>query len=184
MTERYLGDDLSYPPALGPVLLLSCMDPRLLDDIVHFMNHDNLSNRYDHVILAGAALGALGGCKPEYDHWKKTFFDHLAGAVQLHGVEDIYIIEHRHCGAYHKLFKVVEEFGDTPAEQVKEAQLHWKYTDLLTREIDQWAAKNDVPLRVRAFLMDVRGRVSQLGPQKEAKETRLTKGSKTSRKIR
>ena len=39
------------------VLLLSCMDLRLLDEIVAYMDGRNLTDRYDHVILAGAAWG-------------------------------------------------------------------------------------------------------------------------------
>lgn len=35
--------DTSYPPARGPVLLLSCMDLRLLDEIVQFIDHDGLT---------------------------------------------------------------------------------------------------------------------------------------------
>ncbi|WP_425616397.1 hypothetical protein NA78x_000043 [Anatilimnocola sp. NA78] len=154
--------DMTYPPARGPVLLLSCMDPRLLDNTAMFMNHDNLENRYDQVIFAGAALGALGGCLPEYAHWKRTFFDHLAGAVDLHRIEDIYILEHRHCGAYHQIFKVHPEFDDTPAGMAAEAELHLKYAQILTGEIHEWAAARDLKLSVKSFLMDMRGTVSIL----------------------
>lgn len=150
---------LDYPPPRGNVLLLSCMDPRLLDDTVEFMNHDNLLNRYDHVILAGAALGALGGCSKKYKHWRKVFFDHLEAARALHNVEDVYILEHRHCGAYHKVFKVASEFGDCESEQEKEAALHRKYAKLLEGEIAAWAEQQGITLRVTSFLMGVRGDV-------------------------
>jgi hypothetical protein len=154
--------DRSYTPARGPVLLLSCMDPRLLDDTVEFMNHDNLTNRYDHVILAGAALGALGGCLEQYEHWRKVFFDHLAAAHELHGIQDVYILEHRHCGAYHKVFKVAPEFGDTPSELKKEAACHRKYVKLLEGEIEAWTRRQGITLQVTSFLMGVRGDVSLL----------------------
>jgi len=111
--------DESYPPPLGNVLLLSCMDLGLLDNTLAFMNHGNLTNRYDHVILAGASLGALGGGGGEFAHWRQTFFDHLGAACELHAVEDVYILEHRHCGAYHKVFQVVPDFGDSVAEKKK-----------------------------------------------------------------
>lgn len=155
--------DLSYPPARGPVLLLSCMDPRLLDDLVEFMNHDNLCNRYDHVTLAGAALGALGGNgKIKRPHWRKTFFDHLAGACELHSIEEVYIVEHRSCGAYHKIFKVAEPFGDTQEELAEESACHLKYAKLLEVEIEKWGRQNGHPLKVKSFLMDLRGKVSFL----------------------
>jgi hypothetical protein len=34
-------------------MVLSCMDFRLLDDIVHFMNDKGYNNNYDQYILAG-----------------------------------------------------------------------------------------------------------------------------------
>jgi hypothetical protein len=73
----WIQHDTSYPPARGPVLLLTCMDIRLLDEVVRFMDHDGQTNRYDHLILAGAALGALGGKAGEYCHWQETFDEHL-----------------------------------------------------------------------------------------------------------
>ena len=39
-------------------MLLSCMDFRLLDDIVVFMNALGYHNNYDQYILAGSSLGA------------------------------------------------------------------------------------------------------------------------------
>jgi hypothetical protein len=163
-------DDVSYPPPRGYVLLLSCMDLRLLDDITRFMDHDNLVNRYDHVVFAGAALGALGapgakdedGCPIDCSHWKRTFEDHLNAAVDLHQVEDVYILEHRHCGAYHKVFHICPDFGDTPAERRKEERCHLNYARQLERVIADWAKQKGVTLRTHRFLMDIRGRVSVL----------------------
>jgi hypothetical protein len=164
--------DRSYTPARGHVLLLSCMDPRLLDDTVEFMNHDNLVNRYDHVILAGAALGALGGCLDQYAHWRNVFFDHLAAAQKLHDIQDVYILEHRNCGAYHKVFKVAPDFGDTQAQLDKEAACHRRYAKLLEDEIDVWARKQKITLRVTSFLMGVRGDVSLLADPPLRRRTR------------
>ena len=159
--------DNTYAPAHGHVLLLSCMDPRLLDDTVRFMNHDNLCNRYDHVIMAGAALGALGGCLPEYEHWRQTFRDHLAGAHKLHHIEDVYILEHRACGAYHKIFNVADPFGDGPQDHTREEACHYKYASLLKREIHAWAKEHEVKLKVQLFMMDLRGRVHVMHPPKK-----------------
>lgn len=39
-------------PPRKHVMLLSCMDQRLLDETVRFMNALNLHNRYDQVALA------------------------------------------------------------------------------------------------------------------------------------
>jgi carbonic anhydrase len=153
---------LSYPPPRGNVLLLGCMDLRLLDETLHFMNRDNLTNRYDHVILAGSALGALGAQRPEYAHWRKTFYDHLEVAVDLHNIQDVYLMEHRACGAYGKFLGSDGMFGDTPEELARETAAHRKYAALLTAEIAKWSQERQYPLRVRSFLMDLRGNVMLL----------------------
>ncbi len=165
-----------YPATRGPVLLLTCMDLRLMDDVMQFMYHDGLTNRYDHVIMAGAALGALGGNKKEFAHWKQTFLDHLNGAYELHHIKDIYIMEHRDCGAYHAVFKVAEPFGDSPDELQREADCHRRYAELLEAEIEQWAKKRGISIRVKSFLMGLRGEVELLStaeyiqPAKRAKK--------------
>jgi hypothetical protein len=82
------------------VLLLSCMDLRLLDNLVKFMNFENLENRYDQFILAGAAAGAM-----MMPSWHKAFFDHLVLAVGLHQITYVYLVEHRDCGAYLEFFE-------------------------------------------------------------------------------
>ncbi len=52
--------EFKHPPPRKMLLLLSRMDARLLDDTVSFMDRYNLTNRYDHVVFAGAALGFCG----------------------------------------------------------------------------------------------------------------------------
>ncbi len=51
--------DGSYAPPRHNVLLLSCIDLRLIDELAAFMDRDNLTNRYDHLVYAGAALGVM-----------------------------------------------------------------------------------------------------------------------------
>lgn len=162
----------THTPPRGSVLLLSCMDLRFLDEISAFMNHDNLANRYDHIVLAGAALGALGapGGKDEkgncfeVPHWKETFFNHLHAAILLHDVADIYILQHRNCGAFHKVFHVSKDFTDSKSDQLAEKRTHLKYAKMLEAEIESWARKQKpkLNLRVHCFLMELRGNVIEL----------------------
>lgn len=162
--------NFSHDPPRGSVLLLSCMDLRLLDDIVEFMNHDNLTNRYDHVVFAGAALGAMGapggededGNPKECAHWHQAFKDHLEEAVKLHHVEDVYILEHRNCGAYHKVFHVCGEFDEDDAAQADEVRCHLRYAEMLEKSIQDWATNHNKPLRTHKFIMDLRGNVAVL----------------------
>jgi hypothetical protein len=189
MARQTLPQDLSYQPPRGNVLLLSCMDLRLLDDIVKFMNHDNLANRYDHVVFAGAALGALGapGAKDEhgkpldFSHWKRAFEDHLGAAVKLHNISDVYILEHRNCGAYYKVFHVSDDFQDSDDDQRKEEECHFNYATLLEKEIATWANKAGVELRTHKFLMDLRGEVVVLQAPRKSTRQRAKSSSSVSR---
>lgn len=160
--------DCSYFPARGPVLLLSCMDLRLVDDVVRFMEHDGLTNRYDHVIMAGAALGALGANRKDYKHWRKTFMNHLETAHKLHRIKDVYILEHRDCGAYREFLGPRGTFNDT--QYKKELKTHRCYARQLTCVIEDWAEKVGSKLNVKSFLMDLRGNVCIMTPQKKKKK--------------
>jgi hypothetical protein len=164
-----------HAPARGPVLLLTCMDLRLMDEIVDFMDSDGLNNRYDHLIFAGASLGALGApdAKGDYSHWNKTFADHLAVAHRLHGIKDIYVLEHRDCGAYREFLGYEGDFDDYHGDA--EELCHRKYTGMLQQFIDDWAKANNTTLRVKAFLMDLRGNVKYLEPQEPASARRSSK---------
>ncbi|BBO34304.1 hypothetical protein [Lacipirellula parvula] len=164
---------LDYEPPHENVLLISCMDLRLLDDIVTFMNGDNLCNRYDHLVFAGAALGATGvkkGSARTLDEWYKTFIAHLDAAKELHEVKDVYILEHRACGAYTKKFHI----HDLDASPEVELDWHAYYATLLEKDINQWSQANNWPLTIHKFMMDLRGQVTLL-PDKNSPPT---KGSK------
>ncbi|WP_139921355.1 hypothetical protein [Hymenobacter sp. DG01] len=147
----------AYPAARGNVLLLSCMDLRLLDDIVRFMEHDNLTNRYDQFILAGAALGAVVN-----DHWNTAFFEHLDVACKLHNVRDVYILEHRNCGAYKVFLGDEGSFDDSHQHHENELHLHNRYAQQLAERIRSWSQTSGNPLQVQCFLMDLRGNVELL----------------------
>ncbi|MBX3480278.1 MAG: hypothetical protein KF842_07750 [Caulobacter sp.] len=81
-------------------LLLTCMDYRLTNETAAYMDARGLRDKYDHVILAGASLGALNDRFPQ---WTDVFFGHVDLAVQLHEVHRVIILDHRDCGAYKML---------------------------------------------------------------------------------
>lgn len=78
-------------------LLLSCMDFRLMDDIERYMSGRGLRDKYDHIVLAGASLGAI---TDKYPAWNKTFWEHLDIAIKLHDIHTVIVMDHRDCGAY------------------------------------------------------------------------------------
>lgn len=110
LTEYLNGLPARKGPDDADFLLLSCMDFRFLRLIANFMG----SFKYDHVALAGAALGAVVEQKP---HWREVFLDHLNLARQLHKIEGgIVIMEHRDCGAYRE-FGLLEPNPDPNVER-------------------------------------------------------------------
>ena len=93
-------------------LLLSCIDYRLIDETERYMTGRGLRNKYDQVILAGAALGALTG---KYPAWGTTFWDHLGLAIQLHQIRKVMLMDHRDCGAYKLVLG--EDLGKDPGRE-------------------------------------------------------------------
>jgi carbonic anhydrase len=132
-------------------LLLSCMDYRLLDDIVRYMDGRGMTDKYDHVILAGGGLGAVTG---NYPDWNKTFWDHVDLAVKLHSVHRVITLDHRDCGAYKVIFN--QDFAADPA---KETQIH---TDTLAQLSAQIRERHPT-LETESLLMSLDGTVETIG---------------------
>lgn len=51
--------------------MMRCM-VLIFGDIVYFMEHGKLTNRYDHFVLAGTALGAVHN-----EYWDRVFSEDL-----------------------------------------------------------------------------------------------------------
>lgn len=115
-------------------LLLSCMDFRLMDDIERYMSGRGLRDKYDHIVLAGASLGAI---TDKYPAWNKTFWEHLDIAIQLHSIHTVIVMDHRDCGAYKVILgpehaQEPKKEKDTHAAQLKKLQgmINQKYPKL------------------------------------------------------
>ena len=128
-------------------LLLSCMDYRLVDDVEKYMSARSLRDKYDHIILAGAALGAVTN---KYPSWNKTFWEHLDIAITLHQIHKVIVMDHRDCGAY----KVIlgEDFGKVP---IREREIHAQKLNQLYGLIKRKHPK----LEVELLLMGLDGKV-------------------------
>lgn len=165
------------------VLLISCIDLRLLDDVMHFMHHDNLTNRFDQFVLAGAALTCgAADFADEFDkdvlnnnghfkHWKQLLFDHIQLAITLHKIGDIYIIEHQDCGAYENFLKG-GSFDSEREEQIR----HKQFAVNLSKSIH---AHNEAfrKLHIHCFMIDIRGDVTMLdttNPQEKNEDLQIT----------
>jgi hypothetical protein len=132
------------------MLLLTCMDFRLTGAVDNYMEARGLAGKFDHVILAGASLGALNDRFPA---WAEVFWAHLDLAIQLHDVHRVMIIDHRDCGAYKMIL------GEAT---VKDAD-----TELKTHVKQLYALRSAIQTRkpgmeVEIGLMDLQGRVLQI----------------------
>ena len=128
-------------------LLLSCMDFRLVDHTARYMASRGLKDKYDHIILAGAALGAL---TEKFPAWNQTFWDHVGVALDLHKIHKVVVLDHRDCGAY----KVIlgEDLAQDPA---KETTMHATQLKRLGKMIQE----KYPALEVELLLMALDGKV-------------------------
>ena len=118
---------VSKDPPRKNVLLLTCMDQRLLDDTVRFMNSLNLQNRYDQVALAGGAMGVNRLSSPSdggASVWRPVFLHHLSAAIDvLHRpIQDVFLIDHLDCGAYKYLLPedLAREYREATLDHMRE----------------------------------------------------------------
>lgn len=143
---------ISRPARAGSVdtLLLSCMDYRLMGHVAGYMNARNMQANYDHVILAGASLGALTDKKPS---WGEAFWDHVAVAKELHHIKRVIVMDHRDCGAYRVFLGM-----DVASDSAKEAEVHGQYLSKLKAMVKE----RHPDLEVELLLMNLDGTVEKL----------------------
>ena len=77
-------------------MVLSCIDPRFQNLINKRKNEAGLANKYSLFAIAGAAIGVVA---PAFKDWHETFWQNLAASKQLHNINKVIVINHRHCGA-------------------------------------------------------------------------------------
>lgn len=144
-------------PAVGAAgatdaLLLTCMDYRLMDDVERYMSGRHLRDRYDHIVLAGASLGAV---TEKYPAWNTTFWEHLDIAIKLHDIHSVMVIDHRDCGAY-KVIVGPEHAADPKTEAATHAAQLGKLRAKILEKYPQ--------LKVETLLMSLDGTVEAGAP--------------------
>jgi hypothetical protein len=149
--SAYTATPTAVPAGGCDVLLLSCMDYRLTYDTGKYMQQTRgLKGNYDHIILAGAGLGANNTMFPK---WSDTFWEHLKVAIDLHHIHKVMILDHRDCGAY----KVILNEGSE--DRGRETKVH---AEQLTKLKGLIMAKYP-KLEVELLLMSLDGSVEPVG---------------------
>jgi len=77
-------------------MLLSCIDPRLVDPVHNYMTARGLDGKYSQFTIAGAAIATQAEV---FATWRPAFWDNLATSVDLHKINRVIAIDHRDCGA-------------------------------------------------------------------------------------
>ena len=131
-------------------LLLTCMDFRLENEILAYMDGRGMRDKYDHVVLAGASLGVFA--KP-YPDWGRTFWQHLDVAIKLHDIHEVIVLDHRDCGAYRTFL------GEAAVKDAGvELKSHTEYLKRVGAEIGKRHSK----LKVELGLMGLDGKVQTI----------------------
>jgi carbonic anhydrase len=136
--------------ATTDALLLSCMDYRLMDDIEKYMSGRGLRDKYDHIVLAGASLGAV---TPKYPAWNQTFWEHLDIAIKLHAIHKVIVMDHRDCGAY----KVI-----LGADKVADAKMEKDAHAVHLKQLKSAIVKKYPKLEVELLLMSLDGKAEAI----------------------
>jgi carbonic anhydrase len=77
-------------------MLLSCIDPRLVDPVHSYMISRGLDGKYSQFTIAGAAIATEAKA---FAAWRPAFWDNLAASIDLHKIKRVIAIDHRDCGA-------------------------------------------------------------------------------------
>jgi len=125
-------------------MILSCMDFRLVDDMIVRLNEIGYIDNYDAFVLAGASLGYNGIRYTE--GWGAQFNEHVRLAIGLHDIKEIIMIDHMKCGAY------TLHYGDV-AGTYEEEQHHKNNLAAAAKTLHA-----EFPdLTIKAFLIDIEG---------------------------
>lgn len=141
--QRESEKDHNCKYMMQKALVLTCIDFRLLDDVVHHMNKIGYQNNYDQFILPGSSLGYN---QDNYPAWKSSLNDH----INLHHISEIIVIDHLKCGAY-KIF-----YGDITGKE--DLELH----KVNLRKFKFVIGKMYPDLKISTSIIDLNGKVFNL----------------------
>lgn len=104
ISTRSINDDSSNDSSHDiKALVLTCIDFRLIDKAVTYLNSIGYNENYDEFILAGASLGYNTSLSSlNYSGWDKVLENHIDISYSLHKIKEIIALDHMDCGAFKK----------------------------------------------------------------------------------
>lgn len=100
-------------------LVLHCMDFRFIDGLNRWLDEQGLTNQYDRVVAAGAAKNLVDPSQPTDIEFIER---QIAISKQLHEITEVWLINHRDCGAYGKIFSDADAEKKRHADDLKKAK--------------------------------------------------------------
>jgi hypothetical protein len=77
-------------------MLLTCIDPRMPEPTIKYMEGRHMAGKYSQFSVAGASIGVVA---PVFKDWAPAFWGNLASSIQLHHIPKVIAMNHRDCGA-------------------------------------------------------------------------------------
>jgi len=127
-------------------LVISCMDFRLIDDLVHALDKMGYNNNYNNIVVAGASLGYNQTVSAA---WRKTVDDHIQLSQKMHGITQIIVVDHMRCGAYNIFYDKPNLTRDEELELHKENFI--KFRKLMKYKYPE--------IEILTYIMDIDGRM-------------------------
>ena len=128
-------------------MLLNCIDPRMPEPTIKYMEGRKMVGKYSQFTIAGASIGVVA---PAFKHWSEAFWENLGASIQLHRISKVIVMNHRDCGA------AGIAYG---AEKVANAQVETETHKAALMEFKKQANERQPKLAVELGLMSIDGKV-------------------------
>jgi Putative carbonic anhydrase len=132
-------------------MLLTCIDPRMPEPTIKYMESRHMSGKYSQFSIAGASIGVVA---PEFKDWTPAFWGNLASSIQLHHIPKVIAMNHRDCGAA----KIA--YGEA---KVANRQIETETHKAALMEFRKQVGEHQPKLKVELGLMALDGTVEMFG---------------------
>jgi hypothetical protein len=158
---RFDIDSLSSSESGIKAIVITCIDFRLIDDAVTYLNGKGFENQYDEFILAGGSLGYNTSLSTlNYSGWTAVLDDHINISYSLHKIKDVIVMDHMDCGAYKAQYG-----ASTLSSSYVETKYHIQNLNIFRTAINKKYVdpeKNKPKFNVQTWLMSLDGSVDQM----------------------
>ena len=162
-----LAAALPFNPSIAQInyeaLLVTCIDPRVQQLTVNYMNSRELAGTYRQISIEGAAIGAVA---EQFKDRQKMFWEDVAALIERYQIKRVMALDHRDCGAAkvaYGLVKVTDKLIETESH-------HYAL-----REFRKQVTKRYPEMEVEIGLMALDGKVQIFPPIKKAPPPEIAK---------